>query len=55
MAAPDLTQTDLYQRRSDIYRLLVESVRDYAIFVLSPEGNVLTCSARPETEVDLDL
>jgi len=42
MAAPDLTQTDLYQRRSDIYRLLVESVRDYAIFVLSPEGNVLT-------------
>jgi len=27
---------------SDIYRLLVESVRDYAIFVLDPEGRVLT-------------
>ncbi len=26
----------------DIYRLLVESVRDYAIFVLDPEGRVLT-------------
>lgn len=26
----------------DIFRLLVESVRDYAIFVLDPEGNVLT-------------
>src|SRR5215831_10399898 len=42
MAAPDLTQADLYQRQSDIYRLLVDSVRDYAIFVLGPEGNVLT-------------
>jgi PAS domain S-box-containing protein len=42
MAAPDLTRTDLYEQRSDIYRVLVESVRDYAIFVLSPEGNVLT-------------
>jgi PAS domain S-box-containing protein len=27
---------------SEIFRLLVESVRDYAIFVLDPEGNVLT-------------
>jgi PAS domain S-box-containing protein len=26
----------------DLFRLLVESVRDYAIFVLDPEGNVLT-------------
>ena len=26
----------------DIYRLLVESVRDYAIFVLDPDGRVLT-------------
>jgi PAS domain S-box-containing protein len=26
----------------DIFRLLVESVRDYAIFVLDPEGRVLT-------------
>jgi PAS domain S-box-containing protein len=42
MAAPNLTRTDDYNQSSDIYRLLVESVRDYAIFVLSPEGNVLT-------------
>jgi PAS domain S-box-containing protein len=27
---------------TDIYRLLVESVRDYAIFVLDPDGRVLT-------------
>jgi PAS domain S-box-containing protein len=26
----------------ELFRLLVESVRDYAIFVLDPEGNVLT-------------
>ena len=26
----------------DLYRLLVESVRDYAIFLLDPDGNVLT-------------
>src|SRR5277367_5473189 len=26
----------------DVFRLLVESVRDYAIFVLDPEGCVLT-------------
>jgi PAS domain S-box-containing protein len=28
--------------RGEIYRLLIESVRDYAIFVLDPEGRVLT-------------
>ena len=27
---------------NDVFRLLVDSVRDYAIFVLSPDGNVLT-------------
>ena len=27
---------------SDIFRLLVESIRDYAIFVLDPQGNVAT-------------
>jgi PAS domain S-box-containing protein len=27
---------------TDIYRLMVESIRDYAIFVLDPEGNVMT-------------
>jgi PAS domain S-box-containing protein len=26
----------------DLFRLLVESIRDYAIFVLDPDGNVLT-------------
>src|SRR5215813_12089542 len=28
--------------KSDLFRLLVSSVRDYAIFVLDPEGHVLT-------------
>ncbi len=28
--------------RTDIFRLLVESIRDYAVFVLDPEGRVLT-------------
>src|ERR1700736_155010 len=26
----------------DIFRLLVESIKDYAIFILDPEGNILT-------------
>jgi PAS domain S-box-containing protein len=42
MAAPDMTRSDDYKPSSDMYRLLVDSVKDYAIFVLSPEGNVLT-------------
>src|ERR1700751_1149632 len=42
MAAPDLTRTDSYRDSNDIFRLLVDSVKDYAIFVLSPDGNVLT-------------
>jgi PAS domain S-box-containing protein len=29
-------------RKSDLFRLLVETVADYAIFVLDPEGRVLT-------------
>src|ERR1700675_3067531 len=28
--------------QADLFRLLIESIRDYAIFVLDPEGNVLT-------------
>jgi len=28
--------------QTDLYRLLVESIRDYAVFVLDPEGRVLT-------------
>lgn len=31
-----------------LYRLLVESVRDYAIFALDPEGNILTWNAGAE-------
>ena len=42
MAAPDLSRTDNYNESNDIYRLLVDSIKDYAIFVLSPEGIVLT-------------
>ena len=26
----------------DLFRLLIDSIREYAIFVLDPEGNVLT-------------
>ena len=33
---------------SDLYRLLVESVRDYAIFALDAQGNVLTWNAGAE-------
>lgn len=29
-------------KQPDLFRLLVESIREYAIFVLDPEGNVLT-------------
>jgi PAS domain S-box-containing protein len=28
--------------QNDLFRLLIESIREYAIFVLDPEGNVLT-------------
>jgi PAS domain S-box-containing protein len=28
--------------QTDLYRLLVESIRDYAVFVLDPEGRVIT-------------
>jgi len=44
MAAPEawLSRVSNYKTSNDIFRLLVDSVRDYAIFVLSPDGNVLT-------------
>jgi PAS domain-containing protein len=36
-------------RASDeIFRLVIESVQDYAIFLLSPEGNVMTWNAGAE-------
>jgi PAS domain S-box-containing protein len=37
-----LSQVDLSPQSDQLFRLLVESVRDYAIFVLSPDGHVLT-------------
>ena len=37
-----MSQTSNFMQSGELYRLLVDSVKDYAIFVLSPEGNVLT-------------
>ena len=34
--------TDVSTPGSDLYSVLVESVRDYAIFALDPEGYILT-------------
>src|SRR5215467_3395677 len=44
MSATDsrLSRVDNNTLDNDVFRLLVDSVRDYAIFVLSPDGNVLT-------------
>src|ERR1700704_3449968 len=36
------------RRSEERFRLLVESVRDYAIFMLDPEGRVLTWNAGAE-------
>lgn len=38
----DRTAAKASDEPADIFRVLVESVRDYAIFVLDPEGRVLT-------------
>jgi PAS domain S-box-containing protein len=38
----DRVQKRGHVEQTEIFRLLVESVRDYAIFVLDPEGHVLT-------------
>jgi PAS domain S-box-containing protein len=43
MSAPDKELHQDPERQSDeVFRLLVESVQDYAIFLLSPEGKVMT-------------
>jgi PAS domain S-box-containing protein len=44
MSAPDfrVTRVTPNTHDNDVFRLLVDSVKDYAIFVLSPDGNVLT-------------
>ncbi|MBS1952736.1 MAG: PAS domain S-box protein [Cyanobacteria bacterium SZAS-4] len=38
----DLTERRESEQREEVFRLLVSGVKDYAIFMLSPEGNVLT-------------
>jgi PAS domain S-box len=44
MSATDfrLRRVDTNTLDNDVFRLLVDSVKDYAIFVLSPDGHVLT-------------
>jgi PAS domain S-box-containing protein len=43
LAQPASTPEVVHKPRNDeLFRLLVDSVRDYAIFVLSPDGHVLT-------------
>ena len=44
---PSVKQTDL-QQSDERFRLLVESVRDYAIFMIDPNGVVLTWNAGAE-------
>lgn len=38
----DLTERRKAEHREEVFRMLVSGVRDYAIFMLSPDGNVLT-------------
>jgi PAS domain S-box-containing protein len=42
MAPPSSVPTEGLQQSEERFRLLVESVRDYAIFMLDPNGHVLT-------------
>jgi PAS domain S-box-containing protein len=45
-AVPPVAKAKPYS--DEVFRLLVESVQDYAIFLLSPEGNVMTWNAGAE-------
>jgi PAS domain-containing protein len=36
------TEVETVRQSDEIFRLLVESVQDYAIFLLSPKGRILT-------------
>jgi PAS domain S-box-containing protein len=45
---PELSSEQGAHRGSDLFRLLVESVRDYAIFMLDPTGHVSTWNAGAE-------
>jgi PAS domain S-box-containing protein len=38
-----------YSENNELFRLLVDSVKDYAIFVLSPDGHVLTWNLGAQT------
>jgi PAS domain S-box-containing protein len=38
----DLTERRAAEQREEVFRMLVGGIRDYAIFMLSPDGNVLT-------------
>lgn len=42
MAGTALGHTQDSSSKDDLFRRLVDSIKDYAIFVLSPEGEVLT-------------
>ncbi len=48
MAPPTSSSEDDLRQSEDRFRLLVESVRDYAIFMLDPHGVVLTWNAGAE-------
>jgi len=48
MAALHTRQHDYLQQSEERFRLLVESVRDYAIFMLDPQGNISTWNAGAE-------
>jgi PAS domain S-box-containing protein len=44
-AAPMILPDEQLRQSSEIFQLLVSAVRDYAIFMLDPEGNVATWNA----------
>ena len=45
---PDPKTLDLLSENEDAYRLLVESVEDYAIFLLDPHGRIISWNAGAE-------
>jgi len=46
--SPDIPETGALLQSEERFRLLVEGVRDYAIFMLDPQGRVLTWNAGAE-------
>src|SRR4051812_7547966 len=44
-AAPVMHPDEQLRQNTEIFQLLVSAVRDYAIFMLDPEGNVSTWNA----------